>query len=60
VVCERADEIVAFVRVGDMFDERVCEDVLEHDEIIEIGVFHEKADKIDNIEINFEVSMFVD
>jgi hypothetical protein len=31
VDCERDDEIVMFVRVGDVFDERDCEGVVELD-----------------------------
>jgi hypothetical protein len=41
VVCERDDEIVVFVRVGDVFDESDCGIVVEFVVvgIIEIGVF---------------------
>jgi NifU-like protein involved in Fe-S cluster formation len=47
VLCERDDEIVVFVRVGDVFDESDCGDVVELlvvseveiDEVVDIGVF---------------------
>jgi hypothetical protein len=37
VDCERDDEIVVFVRVGDASDENDCEDVMVEDEVVEVG-----------------------
>jgi hypothetical protein len=63
VDCERDDEIVVFVRVGDVFDESDCEGVGELDVVevgidenvgVEIDVFDEVESEISKMSTTFE------